>query len=269
MERIIGFIGGGNMAQAILAGIISSNFEKSENIMVSSRTEKTINNLKDKFGVKITLNNKIIAELADVLVLAVKPDKYSEVIHSIKDSVKKDAIIVGIAAGKDIEFLEDGFGKDRKIVKAMPNTPARVGEGMTAISVNQNITKDEEDYISGLFNSLGKSYVVDESLMDVVTAVSGSSPAYVYMFIEAMADGAVLHGMPRKMAYEFAAQAVLGSAKMVLDTKDHPGKLKDDVCSPGGTTIEAVAKLEEIGLKSSVIQAMNACYDKSVSMNRK
>ena len=153
-------------------------------------------------------------------------------------------------------------------VKPFLNTPALVGEGMAAIAPAKNVTKEETEEITAIFNSFGKSDIVSEHLMDAVTAVSGSSPAYVYMMIEAMADAAVVEGMPRPQAYKFAAQAVLGSAQMVLETGKHPGELKDMVCSPGGTTIAAVAKLEESGFRSSIMQGMKACADKSREMSK-
>lgn len=150
----------------------------------------------------------------------------------------------------------------------MPNTPALVGEGMSALCPNEMVTKRDLEDVLNIFNSFGQTEIVSEKLMDVVTSVSGSSPAYVYMIIEAMADAAVLDGMPRNQAYKFAAQAVLGSAKMVLETGMHPGALKDMVCSPGGTTIEAVATLEEKGLRTAIISAMQRCTQKSVELSR-
>ena len=164
------------------------------------------------------------------------------------------------------EQLEEQFGKDVKIVRTMPNTPAMVGEGMTAVCPNEHLTEDEIAYVKSLLESFSRAEIVPERLMDVVTAVSGSSPAYVFMLIEAMADAAVSGGMPRKQAYQFAAQAVLGSAKMVLDTGKHPGELKDMVCSPAGTTIEAVRTLEELGFRSSIIEAMKVCEEMSRSL---
>ena len=153
-----------------------------------------------------------------------------------------------------------------KIVRVMPNTPALVGEGMSAVCANENVTEEEMQTVLDIFNCLGKAQSVSENIMDAVTAVSGSSPAYVFMFIEAMADAAVRGGMSRDMAYTFAAQAVLGSAKMVLETKKHPAELKDMVCSPGGTTIDAVAVLEEEGMRNAVMKAMQACINKSKEM---
>ena len=206
-----------------------------------------------------------MAEQADILFLAVKPIFFPEVIAEIKDAVKTDTLIISIAAGRNLQYLKDAFGRpELKLIRCMPNTPALVLEGCTGVCIGENVTEDETEQVLSLLRSFGIASVVPERLMDVVVGVSGSSPAYVFMFIEAMADEAVAAGMPRKQAYEFAAQSVLGSAKMVLETGKHPGELKDMVCSPGGTTIEAVRVLEEKGFRSS--DAMDACIEKSKCM---
>ncbi|MBM6860549.1 pyrroline-5-carboxylate reductase [Clostridium saudiense] len=268
MNKIIGFIGAGNMGQAIVGGIVKAGLVPSNNIIMSDLYEPSLEKAKNNYRIEVTTNNKLVAERADILILAVKPDLYSIVINEIKNSVKEDVIIVTIAAGKSIESTEKSFGKELKVIRTMPNTPALVGEGMTAVCPNKLITDEDLAEVSKLLSSFSKIEVVSESLIDAVTSVSGSSPAYVYMFIEAMADAAVLQGMPRDKAYKFAAQTVLGSAKMVLETGIHPGALKDMVCSPGGTTIEAVAELEGKGFRSAIISAMNKCYKKSQEMSK-
>ncbi|MBE6051109.1 MAG: pyrroline-5-carboxylate reductase [Clostridium sp.] len=268
MKKIIGFIGGGNMGGAIIGGIIKSNIAKKEDVFVADLNKQGLNCLADNYGVNTTTDNKEVAKKADILFLSVKPNVYKAVIEEIKDEVKDGVIIVVIAAGKSINEVQGMFGKEIKVVRVMPNTPALVGEGMAAISPNSLVTKEETEEIKEIFDSFGKSEVVGENLMDAVTGVSGSSPAFVYMFIEAMADSAVLNGMPRQQAYKFAAQTVLGSAKMVLETGKHPGELKDMVTSPGGTTIEGVTKLEELGMRNAVIQAQNACIEKSKKMSK-
>lgn len=268
MNRKIGFIGSGNMGGAMIGGIIRANLVAKEDIYVSDISEKSLEIVKEKYGVNTTTDNTVVASTCDVIVLSVKPQFYPVVISGIKDVVKDDVIIVVIAAGQSSDAVKELFGKDLKVAKAMPNTPALVGEGMAAIAPSKNMSQEEIDDVVAIFNSFGKSEVVAEHLMDAVTAVSGSSPAYVYMFIEAMADAAVLEGMARPQAYKFAAQAVLGSAQMVLQTGKHPGELKDMVCSPGGTTIAAVEKLEETGFRSSVMKAMKACADKSREMSK-
>lgn len=268
MNKFIGFIGCGNMGKAMIGGIIKANIVSPENIMVADLNEKSLKAAADEYGVKITTDNNDVAKAADILILSIKPNLYSVVIEEIRNHVKENVVIVTIAAGKSIESTEKSFGRKIKVVRVMPNTPALVGEGMAALCPNDKITSEEREEIVNIFESFGKAEVVSEKLMDVVTSVSGSSPAYVYMFIEAMADAAVLDGMPRNQAYKFAAQAVLGSAKMVLDTGKHPGELKDMVCSPGGTTIEAVATLEEKGLRNAVISAVRKCTEKSKEMSK-
>lgn len=268
MNKIIGFIGCGNMGKAMIGGIVKAEIVSPNNIMVADLNEKGLNEIAEKYGVEVTTDNNEVAKNSDILVLSVKPNIYPIVIEGIKDQIKENVIVVTIAAGKSIESTEESFGRKLKIVRVMPNTPALVGEGMAALCTNEYVTKEEVEIIRNIFNSFGKSEVVSEKLIDVVTSVSGSSPAYVYMFIEAMADAAVLDGMPRAQAYKFAAQAVLGSAKMVLETGIHPGELKDMVCSPGGTTIEAVATLEEKGLRDAVISAMRVCTKKSKEMSK-
>ncbi|MCA1056572.1 pyrroline-5-carboxylate reductase [Rossellomorea aquimaris] len=266
MNKKIGFIGCGNMAQAILGGILESGVVEKDAIMASARSQSTCMKVEQEFGVKCTEDNPAVAAFSDILFLSIKPDQHQTVISEVKDHVKENAIVVTIAAGITMEWLEAQFGRTLKVVRTMPNTPSLVGEGMTAYCVNGRLSDGEMDQISSVLRSFGKAELVDETLMDAIPAVSGSSPAYAFMFIEALADGAVLQGIPRKQAYELAAQAVLGAAKMVLETGKHPGELKDAVCSPGGATIEAVASLEKSGFKGSVLTAMEACFRKTRSL---
>lgn len=265
----IGFIGLGNMATAMIGGIIKEGIVKPGDILGSSKTEETLQKAVDAFGICGMERNAFVAGEADILILAVKPQMYEGVIREIQQDIKPSGLIVSIAPGRTIAWLqsvlEDEKG-ERKLTRCMPNTPAMVGEGCTGECFSESMTEDEKDLILKVLNSFGKAMEVPESLMDVVVGVSGSSPAYVFLFIEAMADAAVADGMPRKLAYEFAAQAVYGSAKMMLETGLHPGQLKDMVCSPGGTTIEAIRVLEEKGLRSSIIEAQRACVKKSKKM---
>lgn len=266
MTKTIGFIGCGNMAKAMIGGIVTSKLYSPQKIMVSNPSNPSLQEVKEKFKVITTNDNMKVAEYADILILSVKPNKYAHVIEKIKAVVKSNVVIVSIAAGMSIENIKKYFGKDIKIIRSMPNTPALVGEGMSSLCRNRNVTDDEMELVSNIFKAFGKSEVVEEKLMDVVTSVGGSSPALVYMFIEALADGGVLEGLPREKAYKMAAQAVLGSAKMVLETGKHPGQLKDEVCSPGGTTIEAVYSLEKNKFRSAVIEAVRVCTEKSKNM---
>lgn len=268
MNKKIGFIGSGNMARAMIAGLFKSNITFSDNIMASNRTIDKLDKLKEQYNISTTLNNKEVAEFADILVLSVKPNKYESVIAEISQYVKNEVIIVSIAAGISIDTICRWFKRELKIVRTILNTPALVGEAMTGLCYNKMVNEEDIRYIKEIFSSFGTCEVIDEELMDVVTAVSGSSPALVYMFIEALADGAVLKGLPRDKAYKMASQAVLGSAKMVMETGCHPGKLKDEVCSAGGTTIEAVFSLEKRGFRGHVIESIERCVEKAEKLGK-
>lgn len=266
MRMKLGFIGCGNMAKAMIGGIISSKIFDAKEIIASDSYPKGLLKTEHDLGINVTTDNREVAMNSGVVVLSVKPQYYDSVIKEISNVIKDDTIIVTIAPGQTLEKLEGQFGKAVKIVRTMPNTPALVGEGITGVCKNALVTDEEINYICNILSGFGKAEIIEERMMDAVVAVSGSSPAYVFMFIEAMADAAVMEGMPRDKAYKFAAQAVYGSAKMVMETGKHPGELKDMVCSPGGTTIEAVRVLEEKGLRSSVIEAMKACTEKARKM---
>ena len=262
----LGFIGTGNMASAIMGGIIKNNVIPAEEIIGADLFAPGRERVQKEYGINVTADNKEVAQKAETIILSVKPQFYESVIADIKDVVTDKQIIITIAPGKTLAWLAEQFGKDVKIVRTMPNTPAMVGEGMTAVCPNEHLTEDEIAYVKSLLESFSRAEIVPERLMDVVTAVSGSSPAYVFMFIEAMADAAVAQGMPRKQAYQFAAQAVLGSAKLLLETGMHPGELKDMVCSPAGTTIEGVRILEKNGFRSAVFEALQGAADKGKKM---
>lgn len=262
----LGFVGCGNMGKAMLSGVLESGKCEKDDIIASAKTDSSRDKIKAEYGVLVASDNKEVARFADILFLAVKPQYYEEVISEIRDEVKDNQIIVSIAPGKSLQWFEEAFGKKVKVIRTMPNTPCMVKEGMMGMCPNALVTEEEVELVKSICEGFSKTEVVTENLMDVVTAVSGSSPAYVFMFIEAMADAAVAGGMPRNQAYKFAAQAVLGSAKMVLETGKHPGELKDMVCSPAGTTIQAVRVLEEKGMRSSVLEAMMKCLDISRNM---
>lgn len=268
MQKIIGFIGCGNMAQAMIGGIMENGSFSPDQIYAADPDSKKLSAMRQGFGIIPSQDNIPVAEAADYLFLSVKPNFYPTVIAQIKEVIKPEAVIIMIGAGQTLSENEARFGKPVKLVRVMPNTPAMVGVGMAAISPNDQVRDAEIAEVVDIFESFGKAEIVPEKLMDAVTAVSGSSPAYVFMFIEALADGAVSEGMPRSQAYTFAAQAVLGSAKMVLETGKHPGELKDMVCSPGGTTIEAVAHLEANGFRHAVINAVKTCAQKSKEMTK-
>lgn len=259
----LGFIGTGNMAGAIMGGIIKKGLIAPEEMIGADIMPESRARVKETYGITVTGDNREAAEKAEVLILSVKPQFYAQAIAEIRDCIREEQLIITIAPGKTLDWLEEQFQKPVKIIRTMPNTPALAGEGMTAACPNSYVTEEEKAYAMEILGSFGKVEIVPEHLIDAVVAVSGSSPAYVFLFIEAMADAAVAEGMPRQQAYQFAAQAVYGSAKMVLETGKHPGELKDMVCSPAGTTIEAVRVLEAKGFRSAVIEAMKACAEVS------
>lgn len=262
----VGFIGLGNMATAMVTGMLEKEVVVPKQVIGSNPSEGKRIEWKEKFSVHTTDSNVDVVKSCDILFLSIKPQFYQQVIFEIRDYVREDQIIISIAAGKSLQWIKELFLKEVKIVRCMPNTPALVLEGCTGVCHNELVTESEIKEILRILSCFGKASLVSESMMDAVVGVSGSSPAYVFLFIEAMADAAVAAGMPRLQAYEFAAQAVMGSAKMVLETGKHPGELKDMVCSPGGTTIQAVRVLEEKGFRSAVIEAMNACIEKSKNL---
>lgn len=269
MNKRIGFIGTGNMGKAMIGGIVNSKLVPSSNVFVYDLDDNKLKALKHEFGVETLKSEEEVTTNSDILFIAVKPNIYDLVLEKIKKHITKEKIIVTIAAGKTIESVEAVIGEECKIVRTMPNTPALVNEGMSSLCANKKVSEEELAEIKAIFESFGKAEILPEYLIESVIGVSGSSPAYTFMYIEALADGAVLAGMARDKAYKFAAQAVLGAAKMVLETGKHPGELKDMVCSPGGTTIEAVRTLEEKGFRSAVIEAMVNCMEKSKEMNKK
>lgn len=262
----LGFIGCGNMAKAMINGIINKGICSPQEIICSTKTKESLAKVEEELKVITTLDNKEVTKNADIIFLAVKPFFYEEVIAEIRELITPDKIIIAIAPGKTISWLEEEFNQPIKCIRAMPNTPAMVLEGVTSVSSNDRVTEEEEKEICRILSGFGKAVVLEERLIDAVIVSSGSSPAFVFMFIEALADAAVAEGMPRKMAYEMVAQSVLGSAKMVLETNMHPGELKDMVCSPAGSTIAGVRALEKNGLRSAVMEGAKACADRAKEM---
>lgn len=249
------------MANAIVKGVISSGLCKKDEIVVCDANCAAL----EKYdGIKTSTNNAD-ALLCDYIVLAVKPQIMPLVLEELAsfDEIK-NKVFVSIAAGISVETIKSALGKNAKVSRVMPNTPALVLEGMTVVAENDGSLSDEEFRgVLDIFNSVGKTEVLPENFINTVTGISGSSPAYVYMMIEAMGDSGVLGGLPRDTAYRLAAQSVLGSAKMVLESGKHPGELKDMVCSPKGTTIEAVAELEKRGFRTALIEAIKKCNEKA------
>lgn len=261
--KTIGFIGAGNMAQAMIKGMIDSKHYAADEILVyNHRYAPTLEKVVKQYGVTPILELNDLLAAVDIVILAVKPAILRQLLPTLAPLIHHEQLVCSIAAGVTLSEMQAVFTQ-HKLIRVMPNTPAMVGEGMSSVSLTENVTKEEQDAILSVIESFGQAQIVPEQLIDAVVGVSGSAPAYVYLFIEALADGAVAEGMPREQAYTFAAQTVLGAAKMVTETKQHPGVLKDQVCSPGGTTIAAVQSLEENGFRAATINAVRTAAKKN------
>lgn len=267
MKRV-GLIGAGNMGSAILRGMLTADYLKQGDVAVCDTSRRKLEELSRELpGVTYVDSAQELTEMCEMVILAVKPNYLRGVIEEIREDVRGKAVI-SIAAGWTVAMLEEALeGTDATCLRVMPNTPAMVGEGMTAICDDSTFSKDDFAFAKGVFDACGRTVILPERLFDGVIAISGSSPAYVFMMIEAMADAGVKEGIPRACAYEMAAQALLGSALMVLQSGTHPASLKDAVCSPGGTTIEAVEMLERRGFRAAIMDAMDACAEKSRNMS--
>lgn len=261
----LGIIGAGNMGTAILRGYLAGG-ARPEDVMVSGHHPEKLQAMADELGFAVASSAAEVAQNCDMVLVAVKPKDLSAVLGEIDPAFSSDQILISIAAGKTIADLSAGCPSAEKIIRVMPNTPSMVLEGMSALSRSEKVTDEDYQKVEAIFGGIGRVQEVKENLMDAVTGLSGSGPAFVYMFIEAMASGGVLCGLPAAQALELAAQTVLGSAKMVLETGTHPAALKDAVCSPGGTTIEGVRELEAGGLRSVVMEAVTAACEKSKNM---
>ncbi|NLC75986.1 MAG: pyrroline-5-carboxylate reductase [Clostridiales bacterium] len=259
----IGFIGLGNMAKALISGILKNGICTPDEITGSAATAETRQKVASQYGIRTDESNAQVARDSDILVLAVKPQYLAVVLEEIIDAVDEHEIIVSVAAGKTTKWIGEYFSRPVKIIRVMPNTPALVGAGCSAVCRNENVTDEDLTTTLHILQGCGMAEVVSEALMDTVGGVSGSSPAFVFMFIEALADAGVKGGMPRQQAYRFAAQTVMGSAKLMLESGKTPGELKDMVCSPAGTTIEGVEMLEKNAFRGTVMGAVDATVEKS------
>lgn len=261
-----GFIGLGNMGYAIMKGLMREN--SSDDFSFYDISSARAELIESELHITPSKSMEELVKNSKYVFLAVKPQIYRVVMESIKNYIRPDNVIVTIAPGFDIKTVKMYLGESTRVIRSMPNTPALVGEGMSVITFSDDDYSDSEvKEIKDIFLSFGEMEIIDEKQMNAVVPISGSSPAYVYIFIEAMADAGVSMGLPRDLAYKLASQSVLGAGKMVLETESHPGELKDAVCSPGGTTIEAVTVLEERGFRSAVIEAMKAAYEKTKQMD--
>ena len=258
----LGVIGAGNMGSAILRGYLAGGAEP-DSVAVCGHHPDRLEKMSQELGITLVDSAEELTAVSDIVLLAVKPKDVADVLTSINPFFTPEKILVSIAAGKTMKDLSTSCPLARKIIRVMPNTPAQVGSGMSALTRNDRVSDQDFGAVSAVFEGIGRVQEVPEGLMDAVTGLSGSGPAFVYMFIEALADGGVLCGLTRTQALELAAQTVYGSARMVLETGMHPAALKDAVCSPGGTTIEGVRELEAGGFRSTVMEAVAAACEKS------
>ncbi|HVJ92577.1 MAG TPA: pyrroline-5-carboxylate reductase [Labilithrix sp.] len=258
MKKTLGFIGAGNMAAALVKGLLHANVVPPSGVIVSDVKEERLTMLRDKHGVRTTSDNHELVRVADVVVLSIKPQVIDRVLASIGGDVRPTQLVISVAAGVPVSAMEARLPDGTRVVRTMPNTPATVDAGATAIAAGTHATEDDLEVARALFSAVGRVVTIEESLIDAVTGLSGSGPAYVMLMIEALADGGVKVGLHRDTALLLAAQTVYGSAKLLLETGEHPGRLKDMVTSPGGTAIAGLHTLESGGLRRTLIDAVEA-----------
>ena len=262
----IGFVGAGNMAEAMMKGIISAGVARAEDVIASDMMPERRDYIAKTIGVQVTGDNIEVVRSSDVIILAVKPHHVGPVLDEMKPYLSADHLVISIAAGVKIGFMEQHLNWGVRVVRVMPNQPCMVGASASAFAMGKSARKEDKDTVQKIFESVGVAFCLDEKLLDAVTGLSGSGPAYCYMMIEAMADGGVLVGLPRDVAIALAAQTLLGSAKTVLETRKHPGELKDMVTSPNGTTIQGIKTLEDAAFRGAVIKAIEAGAKRSAEL---
>ena len=259
----IGFLGAGKMATALARGFINADLVRAKQIIASDVSGPA----REAFGyetkARAVTSNREAAEFADVLILAVKPDQVDSVLSGIRDTFTEKHLLISIAAGVPLAKLEGALSTGARVVRVMPNTPALVGQSASGFALGKSALREDAELVMKLFSAVGIAFMLKESLLDAVTGLSGSGPAYVYLIIEALSDGGVAAGLPRDVATRLAAQTLLGSARMVLETGQHPGALKDMVTSPGGTTIEGLHELEKGKLRGTIMNAVKAATERS------
>ncbi len=263
-KKKIGFIGSGNMAQALISGLILSNSADPENIISSDVTEETISAVREKYHIRTSLNNTEVAEKSEIIIYATKPQILAEVLKETAQALDTSKLIISMAAGVPLAAIASGLDKELRLIRVMPNICAFVKESATAIAAGEYATKDDISLATEIFNSVGKTVFIKENLlMDAVTGLSGSGPAFIFTIIDSLADAGVKMGLSRKHSLLLSTQTVLGSAKLLLDSGEHPGQLKDRVASPGGTTIAGIHTLEQGGLRTTLINAVESATVRS------
>jgi pyrroline-5-carboxylate reductase len=267
-SHTIGFIGAGNMAEALIRGLVRGNHVSADRIAASGPRQERLDELRAAYGIDTTTHNREVAQRCGLIVLSVKPQIMDKVLREIGDQLKSGTLVVSIAAGVDTETIEEAVAEGVRVIRAMPNTPALVGAGATAVSPGKHASAADLATARAMFDAVGITVELEESHLDAVTGLSGSGPAYIFLILEALADAGVKVGLSRRNAQRLAAQTVMGSAKMLLDTDEHPGKLKDMVTSPGGTAIAGLHTLEQGGLRTTLINAVETATKRARELGR-
>ncbi|MBL7212281.1 MAG: pyrroline-5-carboxylate reductase [Desulfobacteraceae bacterium] len=262
-NKKIGVIGTGNMGRALIGGLINSGSSVSENIVCSDIKEGKLKKIEEEFGVVTRDNNSGVARESEIIIYAVKPQIMAPVLKETGDCLDMSKIVISIAAGVPLAAIESCLGKELRVIRVMPNVPALIMEGASAVAAGKNALPEDLTLAKAIFDSVGKSVIIEEELMDAVTGLSGSGPAYIFLIIDALSDAGVKVGLAREDALFLSAQTVLGAAKLLIDTDEHPGKLKDSVTSPGGTAIAGLHTLEGGGLRTTLINAVEAATTRS------
>lgn len=270
MDRKIAFIGGGRMGEALIKGVLESKLCSSQNIAVSDKSVERLEHLKNNYGLNTFTDSREMIADADIIILCVKPKRIDEVLEDIADMCGTKKLIISIAAGVTVSAIKNWLPEEKgRVIRVMPNTPAMIGEGMSAISVSKGVTDEDIADALEIFGAVGETVLVREDMIDAVTGLSGSGPAFIYMVIESMADAGVKLGLTRSVANLLAAQTVKGAAEMVLNSEKHIGELKDMVTSPGGTTIAGLYILEKKGLRSAMMSAVDKAAKRSMELGKK
>lgn len=269
LTSTIAFLGAGNMGEALIRGLLSSDAIAPEQLRASDRRADHLKELADRYKIETSTDNRHVVKGADVVVLAVKPQIMDSVLAEIGQELEPGTLVISIAAGVDISRMESKLPEGIRVIRSMPNVASLVAEGATAIAAGSLAQEDDLVLARRIFESVGMVVVVEEGLMDAVTGLSGSGPAYIFLVVEALSDAGVKMGLSRWDALALAAQTVLGAAKLIIETGEHPGRLKDMVCSPGGTAIAAVHTLEQGGLRTTLIDAVETATRRSAELGRK
>lgn len=268
LNKRIAFIGAGNMAEAMIRGLLRGGDSQPGEISASGPREERMLELHERFGIGTSTSNRAVLEGAELVILSVKPQIMRRVLDEIADAIPPEALVISIAAGVPISAIEPRIGRATRVIRSMPNTPALVDAGATAIARGAHATDADLQDAKRIFDAVGTTVILDESLLDAVTGLSGSGPAYIFLILEALSDAGVKVGLSRRTAQHLAAQTVLGSAKLLIETNEHPGLLKDMVTSPGGTAITGLHTLEAGGLRTTLIDAVEAATRRSQELGR-